>query len=75
MSRKGKLYQKATQGLRNHQKHDGDDKDSVKFVEYAESKEKAFAWKSIARNIGPLSSHIFKTPVILNGWMAQMSAT
>ena len=57
-----KLRKKATEGLPNDQKHDGDAKDIIKFVECVESKGEDFGWNSIASNIGPENINIFNTP-------------
>ena len=56
------MNQKATEGLPNDQKYDGDAKDIIKFIERVESKGKEFGWNSIASNIGPENVNIFNTP-------------
>ena len=57
-----KLYQKATQGLPEDQKHKGDPKDIISFIERVQSKSEDFGWSSITENIGPENLNIFETP-------------
>ena len=45
-----KLHQKATQGLSNDQKCNGDSKDIIKFIERIQSKSEDFGWSTVATN-------------------------
>ena len=57
-----KLYQKATQGLPDDQRHTGDSRDIIPFIERIQSKSEDFGWDSITTNIGPENVDLFKTP-------------
>ena len=61
-----KLHQKATSGLPEADKHTGDSKDAIKFVERIESQGEDFGWKTSGENIGADRLSIFKTPGTLN---------
>ena len=56
------LCQKATEGLPNDKKYDGNAKDIIKFVERVEGKGEDFGWNSIAINIAPDDTGVFNTP-------------
>ena len=45
-----KLYQKATQGVSNDQKQNGDSKDIIKFIERIQSESEDFGWSTVATN-------------------------
>ena len=47
------LHQKATQGLPDDEKHKGDSKDVINFIELVKSKSEDFRWDSITTNIWP----------------------
>ena len=61
-----KLYQRATTGLPDSQKYDGDPKTIFKFVERIASAGEDFGWKSAGENIGPNAHSVFRTPGQLN---------
>ena len=57
-----KLHQQAVKGLPNEQKHDGNSKGIIKFMERVSSKAEKFGWKSIAESIGPENTNLFDAP-------------
>ena len=62
LQKEKKLYQKATQGLSNYQKHNGDSKEIIKTIERIQSKSEDFGWSTVATNIGPENANLFETP-------------
>ena len=48
-----KLCQKATKGLSNDQKYNGESKDIIKLLERIQSKSEYFGWITVETNIGP----------------------
>ena len=61
-----KLCQKATAGLPEVDKHTGDSKDIIKFVERIESQGEDLERKKLGENIRDDNLSIFKTPGTLN---------
>ena len=57
-----KPHQKATQGLPDDQKHKGDPKDIINFMERMQSKSEDFGWDAIATNVGSDNINAFETP-------------
>ena len=57
-----KLHQKTTQGLPDDQKHKGNPKDIINFMERIKNKSEDFGWDSITNNIGPNNINLFETP-------------